>query len=274
MKSNIITLTTDFGLIDPYVGIMKGVILSINGDTKIVDLTHQISPGSISEAASIFQEAYSFFSKGTIHVAVIDPGVGSSRRPILIQTEDYYFVGPDNGLFWPIIKSASKIKIIHLTESNYFLPEVSTTFHGRDIFAPVAAYLSTGINPLDMGTVINDPVSLESQAIEIMGDVIYGKVVRVDNFGNLITNIHKRELKCFLDRHELNIRVSGVNVSDIKRSYSDVEKDEFLALFGSSNYLEIAVNGGMVCESLELSRKELIGTKVEVCCATEKKLNL
>ena len=139
--AGVVTLITDFGLSDPYVGIMKGVILTINPHASIVDISHQIKMGHITQAAYFLLESYRFFPKGTVHIAVVDPGVGGGRRPILLETQNHFFVGPDNGLFWPIITSHQQIKIIHLTERKYFLPDVSHTFHGRDVFAPVAAYL-------------------------------------------------------------------------------------------------------------------------------------
>jgi len=139
--SGIITLLTDFGLEGPYAAAMKGVILSIHPDARLIDISHQVKPGAIYQAALLLQETCPFFPRGTVHLAVVDPGVGSNRRALAVETEDRIFVGPDNGIFWPIISRAESAEIINLTESRYFLPEVSNTFHGRDIFAPVAAHL-------------------------------------------------------------------------------------------------------------------------------------
>ncbi len=149
--SGIITLTTDFGLTDPYVAMMKGVILSINPTAKIIDITHLIGAGSISQAAAVIQEIYPYFPQGTIHVAVVDPGVGTERRLLALEAKSHFFVGPDNGVFWPVLMNDQNSRLVHLTETKYFLPHVTKTFHGREIFAPVAAYLSLGIPLEGMG---------------------------------------------------------------------------------------------------------------------------
>jgi S-adenosylmethionine hydrolase len=260
----IITLTTDFGLKDPYVGIMKGVILTINPEARIVDISHQIKTGDITHAAGLIQEAFSFFPKNTVHVAVIDPGVGSSRRPIIIKTQNHSFVGPDNGLFWPIISAHQQIEIIHLMEKRYFLPHVSHTFHGRDIFAPVAAHLSHGADPLKMGKIITDPVSLRLPILKKNEKTLCGQIVRVDNFGNLITNIHHEDLAQFSGTGKTVIKVGTLTIENVRETYAEVKKDEALALIGSSGYLEIAVNLGRASERLGIDSKELTGVKVEV----------
>jgi len=260
----IITLTTDFGLKDPYVGIMKGVILSINPEARIVDISHQIEPGDITHAAGLIQETFTFFPKDTIHVGVVDPGVGSGRRPILVKIEDHFFVGPDNGLFWPVINAHQAVKIIHLTEKGYFLPHISHTFHGRDIFAPVAAHLSHGADPLKMGAIIRDPVPLHSATLEKNEDILCGQIVRVDNFGNMITNIHREDLAQFTGTGKTVIKVGSLIIENVQKTYAEAKKDEALALIGSSGYLEIAVNLGRASERLGIDSEELTGVKVEV----------
>jgi hypothetical protein len=249
--SGVITLLTDFGLRDPYVGIMKGVILSINPDARIIDISHQTKPGSVYQAAGLIQEAYPFFPKGTIHVAVVDPGVGGDRRPILVKTKDHFFVGPDNGLFWPIIKTNHQTEIIHLTETKYFLSDISNTFHGRDIFAPVAAHVSLGEDPLEMGSVINNPVPLRLPTPEQKGNHLSGQVIRVDHFGNLITNIHKKDMEKLLGTKPPIIKVGKLIIRGVRSTYSEVNTGETLALIGSSGYLEIAVNQGRACDRIE-----------------------
>ncbi len=257
----IITLTTDFGLKDPYVGVMKGVIYSINPRVNIIDITHQIDHGDILEAAFILKEIYRFFPKGTIHVAVVDPGVGGKRRSILVKTEDYFFVGPDNGIFWPIIEGEKDPLIINLTNKKYFLSEVSSTFHGRDIFAPVSAYLSKGEDPEKMGDVIRDPVRLRIEKPSVEKDRIIGKVLRVDHFGNLITNISREDIvRKFGERLDLKVKISDVEIQNLSRTYSDVPKGKLLALIGSFNFLEISVNMGNASEKLKKGK----GEKVEV----------
>jgi hypothetical protein len=263
-SSGIITLTTDFGLQDPYVGIMKGVILSISPEARVIDISHQIRAGSIFQASYLIQEAYPFFPKGTVHVAVIDPGVGGERRPIIIDAGEHIFVGPDNGLFWPIIKSHQEAPIIHLTKEKYFLPEISHTFHGRDIFAPVAAHLWRGVDPSDMGIPINDPVQLQLPMPRRKGDLLSGQVIRVDRFGNLITNIHRKELEEFLGNEAPVIQVGNQTIEGVLKTYNEAGPGEILTLIGSSDYLEIAVNLGRACDFLGLDSEDPEGIPVEV----------
>ena len=240
----IITLLTDFGIEDPYVGIMKGVILGLNRAVSIVDLTHRIAPGDISGAAFALTDSFSYFPPATIHVAVVDPGVGTDRRPILLKSRNHFFVGPDNGLFWPIIRSDPQVLMVHLTNQNYFLPRISRTFHGRDIFAPVAGHLSLGIDPLTMGERLIDPIRLPDAAPTVKGDTLLGRAVRVDHFGNVITNIHREELARFLGNRQVLIRVGKETINGLVNTYADGPKGKLLALFGSTDHLEIAVNSG------------------------------
>lgn len=264
MKSSTITLTTDFGLKDPYAGVMKGIILSINPAARIIDISHSVKPGSVFEAAVLIREAYPFFPKGSVHVAVIDPGVGGRRRPILVKIEDYVFVGPDNGVFSPIIIDHRQAVIVHITESRYFLPDISHTFHGRDIFAPVAAHISRGVDPLEIGTVISDPVMFEVPVSERRGDVLYGRIMRVDGFGNLITNIKKSELGAFVGSGWPVINLGKLMIEGLRKSYSEVGTGEALALIGSSGCLEVAVNQGRADDIAGTNRDALIGMEVEV----------
>ena len=264
IKPAIITLTTDFGLSDPYVGMMKGVILSINPEARIIDISHQVKVGNIHHAASLIQEACVFFPKDTIHIGVVDPGVGSDRRPVLVKTEDHSFIGPDNGLFWPIIQSNEQVDIVHLTRDEYFLTRVSHTFHGRDIFAPVAAHLSNNINPMKMGTVVTDPVQLQLPMVQRHGEILSGQIIRVDNFGNMITNIRKKDLDTHIGNDRPKITIGNLIVENVHETYAETEEGELLALIGSSKYLEIAVNLGRACDRLEMANDELVGMKVEV----------
>jgi len=260
----IITLITDFGLSDPYVAMMKGVILSINPAAKLIDISHKISPGSILQGASLIQETFPFFPRGTVHVAVIDPGVGSNRRPIAIQSEGHFFIGPDNGLFWPTINGQKEVKIIHLTESRYFLDHVTYTFHGRDVFAPVAAHLSLGIDMEKMGPELDDPFHLNLPKPKKREGILYGQVIRLDNFGNLITNIHYEELQGFLKSSQAIIEVGKLVIKKVSKTYSDTSEGEPLALINSSNWLEIAVNLGRASEYLGMDSGEIIGMQVKI----------
>ena len=263
-RSGLITLLTDFGLEDPYAGMMKGVILSVNPDARLIDISHHVKAGSITGAAGIIREAYPYFPEGTVHVTVVDPGVGSKRRAIILLAQSHLFVGPDNGIFWPIINVHQNAKIIHITEAKYFLPDVSSTFHGRDIFAPVAAHLSKGVDPLEMGPVISDPVKLQIPAPHQEGDTLYGQVVNVDHFGNLITNIHRKEIEEFTGSKTPVIRLEELLMEGICEIYAECGKGEILSLFGSSGYLEIAVNQGRASDLLRLDKTAIIGLEVEV----------
>ncbi|MBW2117831.1 MAG: SAM-dependent chlorinase/fluorinase, partial [Deltaproteobacteria bacterium] len=227
-------------------------------------ISHLISAGSVLKAAGIIQESYTFFPKGTVHMAVVDPGVGSERRLILLETEEYFFVGPDNGIFWPIIVTHPDIKVIHLTESKYFLPNITHTFHGRDIFAPVAAHLSRGVDPRKMGHPVSDPVPLKVPRPQQKGEVLSGQVIRVDHFGNLITNILQKNLDRFSGSARPVIKIGEMVVEGVSKTYADASAGETLAMIGSSGLLEIAVNLGRACDRLGLNSEDIVGTKIEV----------
>jgi len=263
-RSGIITLITDFGLADPYLAMMKGAILSINPDARLVDISHDIMAGSILQAAGMIRETIPFFPEGTVHVAVVDPSVGSERRLIVLEAGRHLFVGPDNGLFWPLIEEYGEARIIHLTESKYFLPHIARTFHGRDVFAPVAAHLSLGVDPEEMGPILKDPVELRSPKPHKEDDMLYGQVMRVDNFGNLITNISQEDLESFLKKSNPIINIGNLEIKRLDNIYSDVEKGEPLALIDSSNLLEIAINLGRASEYVGIDSCEIVGAPVKV----------
>jgi len=252
----IVTLLTDFGLEDPYAGIMKGVILSLNPKASLVDLTHQVGHGDIIQGARILRDSFSFFPPGTIHAAVVDPGVGTKRKPILVKSRHHFFVGPDNGIFWPIIKTDPRSRLIHLTRKEFFRPHISRTFHGRDIFAPVAGHLSLGIDPSKMGEIMKDPVTLPDTAPVQQGDTLLGRAVGIDHFGNVITNIHREELNRFAGNRQTIIRVGKERINGILKTYADGAKERLLALFGSTDHLEIAVNAGRADRLLNLDKTQ------------------
>jgi len=260
--SGIITLTTDFGQRDPYVAMMKGVILSINRDARIVDITHQIAAGSIGEGASILKDSHRYFPSGTVHVAVVDPGVGGPRRSIALVTENHFFVGPDNGLLYPVIEANEYCDVINLTDSRYWMRDISSTFHGRDVFAPVAAHLLQGVDPFLMGEKIDDPMPLPVPLPRNENNALVGEIVRIDHFGNLITNITREHLGPFLESNDLTIRIGGLVLHNVSTTYSDVPEGQPLALIGSSNALEIAVNGGNAAH--DLGEESRVGTTVIV----------
>jgi len=261
--SGVVTLLTDFGLEDPYVCMMKGVILSVNPVARIIDISHHVTPGAISQAARMLQETYPYFPDGTIHVAVVDPGVGTDRRAIVLLARSHLFVGPDNGIFSPIMEECQAL-VIHLSKARYFLQHVSDTFHGRDIFAPVAGHLSLGVDPLHMGPIIYDPVYLKFPAPYRKGGSLYGRVVQVDHFGNLITNIRRKDIEEFSEGSIMSVRLGGLRIEGIRRTYAQTAPGAILALFGSSGCLEIAVNRGRVADRTGLDPAEMIGREVEV----------
>jgi S-adenosylmethionine hydrolase len=260
--SGIITLTTDFGRSDPYVAMMKGIILSINPNATIIDVTHQIPAHSMREGGMIIKESYTYFPSGTVHVGVVDPGVGGIRRPIAILVDNHFFVGPDNGLFSPIIETQCHTDVIHLNETRYWMHTISPTFHGRDIFAPIAAHLSLGTNLLLMGEKIDNPTLLPSPLPQKNNIDLVGEIIRVDHFGNLITNITEEHLGPFLTAKDLAIRIGRITVKKISTTYSDVPEGQPLALIGSSHLLEIAVNMGRAADYF--GQDTVIGIKVQV----------
>ncbi|NCO67191.1 MAG: hypothetical protein CO148_03530 [Nitrospirae bacterium CG_4_9_14_3_um_filter_41_27] len=264
MQQNpIITLTTDFGYNDPFIGIMKGVILNINPFVNIIDITHGISPQNIMEAAFAIKMSYSSFPSKTIHVVVVDPGVGSVRRPILVVTDYHYFVGPDNGVFSQIFNLTESLNVIHITAEHYFMPQRSSTFHGRDIFAPVAAWLSRGINVSNFGDTITDYVTIPVP-LPVMPakNTIEGNVIYIDHFGNAITNIKAQKIEDLFGSNlegRLKVIVKGKE-APLKNYYSQAEDDGIYSLINSFGYLELFVNKGSANSNFGIT----VGEKVNV----------
>jgi hypothetical protein len=263
-RSGIITLLTDFGLSDAYVAMMKGVILSINRDAELVDITHSINTGSVFQGAYLLKESFSYFPVGTVHVVVIDPGVGSNRRIIAVNAAGHFFTGPDNGIFWPIIEKFKDATIYELTENKYFLPRVTSTFHGRDIFAPVAAHISLGLDIHQLGRAVSDPEKLEMPLPFRHDNTLTGQIIRIDNFGNLITNITVDDLVGFLGNNEPVIYSGKNKIHGLSKTYSERERGELLAIINSSNQLEVAVNMGMASHYIGKEAEDIIGTVVKV----------
>jgi S-adenosyl-L-methionine hydrolase (adenosine-forming) len=247
---SVITLTTDFGLSDPYAGVMKGVILGINPRAIIVDFTHQIEPQNILQAGLVVKNSYPYFSKGTIHVLVVDPGVGTERRIVSIQTDDQIFLAPDNGVLTVILEDLQKCRAYEISDTRFFLNKVSNTFHGRDIFAPVAGHLSAGRGLHEMGQPIHvqNLVQLAVSKPSLDGHLtISGSIVSIDHFGNLITNIDQN----FFDhtysedvRNRLRFRIKDKIIQGISLNYQSVKIKKPLVLFDSNGFLEISVNSG------------------------------
>jgi S-adenosyl-L-methionine hydrolase (adenosine-forming) len=254
---SVIALTTDFGTHDWFVGTLKGVIAEIAPMAKVIDLTHDLPPGDIRGGAFVLAASYCFFPKGAVHVAVVDPGVGSRRKAIAVQTDKDVFVGPDNGvLSWALAKE--KIAAVHALENvDYFLKPVSQTFHGRDVFAPVAAHLSRGVPINKFGPALKDFVRLDWPEPRRQRGGIEGEVVYIDRFGNAITNIGG-ELLRGAARASCEVYAKRRRICPLKTCYQDVASDTPVALAGSCGFLEIAVNGGSAEKLLGLR----IGTRV------------
>jgi len=249
----LITLTTDFGVDDSYVAVMKGVILTITPHAQIVDITHQIEPQNVHEAAYVLSSAAPYFPPDTVHVVVVDPGVGSSRRPIAIQTGSARLVGPDNGVFTHLLAAAEQATVVHLQNRAYWRSAVSHTFHGRDIFAPVAAHLAAGV-PLDaLGPSIDDPILLDlTQPVRLADGSLRGEIVHVDRFGNLICNIPAS----WLAGADWTIRIAGHTLDGLQQSYAGVAAGQLVALVSSGDTLEIAVREGSAAQLLTVAAGE------------------
>lgn len=249
MRAPVLTLTTDFGLSDHYVGVMKGVILEICPQARIVDISHDVTPFEIPEGAYLIAQAYRYFPKKTVHVVVVDPGVGSLRRPILMEAAGQYFIAPDNGVL-AMIYAHEKHKIRVITNEGYFRKPVSRTFHGRDIFAPVAAHIAAGAPPARMGKPVNDYLRPAFERPMQSGKHIWdGRILKIDRFGNIITNFHVTDFPD-LDRRSFSMTVGARPTSILVRSYSESAPGELFVIAGSSGYLEVSVNQGSAAKML------------------------
>lgn len=245
----LITLLTDFGTTDTYVGQMKGVIAAIAPEARVIDLTHHIPPQDLVGGAIALDSAVDAFPDGTIHVAVVDPGVGSARRPIAARSERFFWVGPDNGLFTAAWQREPPLKIVALTEPAYHRQKVSATFHGRDIFAPAAAHLAAGAQVTELGETMNDPVQLDLPEPRRLADTVELRVLGIDHFGNLITNMTARHLTRYSDLERATVTVGQLTAHGIHRTFADVPPDEPVAYVGSADRLEIAVRNGSAAAS-------------------------
>jgi S-adenosylmethionine hydrolase len=241
--SSIITLLTDFGWADGHIGAMKGVILGINPDCRIIDLAHQVTRHDVMGAALVLGHTYAFYPQRTIHLVVVDPGVGGARKPLVLKTRDYIFVGPDNGCFTRVLEQEHDVRAYELTEKHFRLAHVSQTFHGRDIFAPAAAHLSLHIPPEQMGPAVEiaELTTLAIPAPAVDGARLIGEVIQVDSFGNLITNISQEELGEFALGSPIEIEIKGERIKGLKSSYEQGKTGEVICLWGSAGFLEISL---------------------------------
>lgn len=293
----LITLTTDFGIANGYVGTMKGVILRVAPNVRLVDISHEIAPQNIRQAAYVLYTAYPFFPSHTVHLVVVDPGVGSARRPIALRTPAGYFVGPDNGVFSYVMACEPVEALVELSDPRYRLAEVSHTFHGRDVFAPAAAHLAAGLSITALGPHVLDPVTFPPPRLEVAPGGVTGEVLHVDHFGNVITSIGRmvwsgdelvleptfqgargrmqgagckgHEAGCKrqeaghggqvrVKTSEVVVVVGGREISGVHRTYAEVESGEALALVGSQAHLEIAVREGNAALELGLHPGDVV----------------
>ena len=255
----VIALLSDFGSRDHYVGTIKGVIIGICPDAHLVDITHDIAPHDVVDGALELAAAYKYFPAGTIFVAVVDPGVGSQRRGIAADVGDYRFVCPDNGLLTVVAREAPPKKVVELTERRYARPTVSRTFEGRDRFAPAAAWLAKGIQLPALGRAVSDIQRLDIPQPAMDGSTLSGAVLRIDRFGNLVTNVDRKTFEKF-GREGIQITAGGKTVGRLVATYSEIQAGEVCGLFGSTDHLEFAANSGSAAETLGLVR----GAPVEI----------
>ncbi len=244
---SIITLTTDFGLNDHFVGTVKGVILNIFPDVQIVDISHSVQAFDVLDGALTIAQSYSYFPSGTVHMVVVDPGVGTARRPILVTSDRHHFVAPDNGVLSMVYAKEERLHIRHVTAEHYSLQPVSNTFHARDIFAPIAAWLAKGVDPEKFGDEITDFVKFNApKPKSVDGSTLRGVVLKVDRFGNLVTNITPQDAPMLfgVDPAPFRISIGKHEVTEIHANYSDGAPGEVFGILGSMGYLEIAADRG------------------------------
>ncbi len=260
----VITLLTDFGITDEYVGVLKGVICGINPGALVIDVTHGIAPRNVAAAAFTLKAAYRYFPQGTIHVAVVDPGVGTERDIVAVHCQGHLFLAPDNGLLAPILAEHAPVEGYRVENRGWFRHPVSSTFHGRDVFAPVAAHLSRGLplkalgRPLKLHTL--QPLDVQEPRFDPSG-VLEGQIVGVDQFGNLITNISREHLSA-LGTGKLDILLGDRTITAMTRTYAQGRAGEILALIGSRDCLEIAINGDSASDALNLTHGAAVRIKV------------
>ena len=258
MARPIVALLSDFGSRDHYAGTMKGVILGICPDVTLVDISHEIPPHDMQLAALELAAACRFFPRGSIFLSVVDPGVGSVRRGIAAQAGQHRFVAPDNGVLTVVFQDNPPNQVVELTERRYARPTVSRTFEGRDRFAPAAAWLAKGIQLSALGRPVSGYTTLEIPRMEISDGSIEGSVLRVDRFGNLVTNIYRGAFERLANSGGINISVGGHSVERLVETYTEIGDDEVCALFGSTDQLEIAANTDSAVERLGIKEGAVV----------------
>jgi S-adenosylmethionine hydrolase len=250
----IITFTTDYGVNDPFVGVMKGVILNINPEVQLVDITHGVIAHDVLDGALAIGQAFKYFPPRTIHVVVVDPGVGTTRRPILVAGDQHYFVAPDNGVLSSVYDQTEALHGWHITAEHYFLNPVSTTFHGRDIFAPVAAWLSKSWQTASFGDAVTDLVRFAIPKPKASGKAIKGVVLRIDAFGNLLTNFTPEEVPALAADGKFSVRIGNAQITKILPTFAQGAANEPIGVIGSTGFLEICINKGNAARTLGVGR--------------------
>jgi S-adenosyl-L-methionine hydrolase (adenosine-forming) len=262
-RKPIITLTTDFGLNDHFVGTMKGVILAIEPEAEIIDICHAVQAFDVLDGALSISQAYSYFPSGTVHVVIVDPGVGTARRPLIVTSERHHFVAPDNGVLSLIYQKEERLSARHVTGEHYFLQPVSNTFHARDVFSPIAAYLAKGVDPAKFGEEVSDFVRFSAPKPKPINEsTLRGVVLKVDRFGNLITNITPQDAPMLFkaDASGFKIVIGKREITEIKDAYALGAPGEVFGILGSMGYLEIAANRGSAAQIIGVAK----GTDVNV----------
>jgi S-adenosyl-L-methionine hydrolase (adenosine-forming) len=260
---SIVTLTTDFGISDHFVGTIKGVILEINPEAEIIDISHSVQAFDVLDGALAIAQAYSYFPASTVHLVVVDPGVGTARRPIILSTERHHFVAPDNGVLSLIYGREERVHVRHVTAQHYFLQPISNTFHGRDIFAPVASYLSKGVDSEKFGDEITDYVKFNAPKPKpVDQQTLKGVVLKADRFGDLITNITPQDAPMLFGENPapFKIVIGKHEITDVKTSYAEGEPGEVFAILNSMGYLEIAANRAPAAQIVGTAK----GTEVSI----------
>jgi S-adenosylmethionine hydrolase len=251
----IITLTTDYGTSDHLVGVLKGVILSINPEVNIIDITHRVLAHDVLDGALTIGQAYKYFPPKTIHLVVVDPGVGTPRRPVLVAGDQHYFIAPDNGVLSSVYDQTEALYVWNITAEHYFRNPVSNTFHGRDIFAPVAAWLSKSWQTASFGEAITDFVRFAIPKPKAAGNAVKGAVLRIDHFGNLITNITPEDVPALTAADgKFTVRIGNGAVSKVVQTFAQGASGEVVGIIGSSGFLEISVNKGNAARTLAAGR--------------------
>ena len=264
----VVTLTTDFGLNDHFVGTMKGVILGIVPEAEIVDISHAVQAFDVLDGALTIAHAYSYFPTSTVHIVIVDPGVGTARRPIIASSEQHHFVAPDNGVL--IYAREERMHVRHVTSEHYFLQPISNTFHARDIFAPVAAYLAKRVDGEKFGELVDDYVRFNApKAKPVDGRTLRGVILKVDRFGNLITNITPQDVPMLFQAAppQFKITVGKKEITEIRTNYSEGEPGEIFGILGSMGYLEISTNRGSAAQAVGVGKGSDVSITLEGAAA-------